>query len=170
MLIKCSSWSQNIFQLQKTNSSLNTSLPYCSYLDWVNPMFTVSNLFFTFFFYYKYHFYHYNTYTTITLSHKLTNIYHLLLLMCPEFHFGLQYYYNIPIQHREKWNLKLCFQRWRTEECLVTNSKNISALWAMLQITAAPSVKPLKNNSEHFPLREITSKWQFYSICTFGSY
>lgn len=111
-----------------------------------------------------------STITTFALCHKLTNISHLLLLMCPEFRFGLQYCYNIPIQHREKWNLKLYFQRWRTEECLDTNGRNISALWAMLQITAVPSVKPLKNSSEHFPLREITSKWYFYSMCTFGSY
>lgn len=30
----------------------HTSVPFCSYLDWVNPMFIVYNLFFSFFFYY----------------------------------------------------------------------------------------------------------------------
>lgn len=95
-----------------------------------------------------------STITTITLSCKLTNIHHLLLLMCPEFHFGLRYY-NIPSQHGEM-KLKHYFQRWTAEGRLVTNGRNISALWAMLQITIAPSVKPLKNSSEHFPLREIS--------------
>lgn len=52
--------------------------------------------------------------------------------------------------------LKHYFQRWTAEGWLVTNGRNISALWAMLQITVAPSVKPLKNSSEHFPLREIS--------------
>lgn len=55
-------------------------------------------------------------------------------------------------------------------DCLVTNGRKMSALWAMLQITSAPSVKPLKNSPEHFPLGEITSKLCFYSVCTFSSY
>lgn len=51
-----------------------------------------------------------------------------------------------------KW--KLYIQK--TDERLVTNGRNTSALWAMLQTTAAPSAKLLWNSSEHFPLWEIS--------------
>lgn len=164
LLITWSSWSQNIFQLQKTNSSLNTPLCLTALILIESIQCLLYTIYFSAFSFIT------NIITTITLSHMLTNIYNLLLLVTPEFYFGPQCYYNIPIPQWEKWNLQLYFQRWGTEECLVTNGRNMSALWAMLQITSAPSVKPLKNSPEHFPLGEITSKLSFYSVCTFGSY
>lgn len=167
LLITWSSWSQNIFQLQKTNSSLNTPLCPTALISIESIQCLLDPIYFPAFSFITNII---STITTITLSHTFTNIYHLLLFMCPEFHFGSQYYYNIPIPQWEKWNLQLYFQRWGTEKCLVTNGRNMSALWAMLQITSAPSVKPLKNSPEHFPLGEITSKLYFYSVCTFGSY
>lgn len=86
-----------------------------------------------------------STITTITLCHMLANIYHLLLLMCPEFHFGSQYYYTIPIPQREKWNLQLYFQRWGTAwlqmaetwvhfgPCCKSHQLHLSNLWKTAQ-------------------------------------
>lgn len=99
LLITCSSWSQNIFQLQKINSSQNTPLcvTACVLIESIqrllDPIYFLAFCFITNII---------TAITTITLSHMLTNIYHFLLLMCPEFHFGPQYHYNIPIRQREK--------------------------------------------------------------------
>lgn len=109
VLITWSSWSQNIFQLQKTNSSLNTPLWPIALILIQSIQCLLDPIYFSAFSFITNII---STITTITISHMLTNIYHLLLLICPEFHFGLQYYYNIPIPKREKWDLQLYFQRW----------------------------------------------------------
>lgn len=99
LLITWSSWSQNIFQLQKTNSSLNTPLCTTALILIESIQCLLDPIYFSAFSFITNII---STITTITLSHMLTNIYHLLLLMCPEFHFGPQYYYNIAIPQQEK--------------------------------------------------------------------
>lgn len=99
LLITWSSWSQNTFQLQKTNSSVNTPLCPTALILIETIQCLLDPIYFSAFSFITNTI---STITTITLCHMLANIYHLLLLMCPEFHFGSQCYYNIPIPQREK--------------------------------------------------------------------
>lgn len=141
LLITWSSWSQNIFQLQKTNGSLNT--PLC--LTALTLIESIQCLLYTI--YFSAFSFITNIITTITPSHMLINIYNLLLLMSPEFYFAPQCYYNIPIPQWEKWNLQLYFQRWGLKNawlqmaetwvhfgpCCKSHQLHLSNLWKTAQ-------------------------------------